>query len=130
MHWRVEHCVGPLGVGTLLVKPDRHVTCVADLTDAEAGELGPLLRDTARIARELVGAAQVYTCLWSHAGGVPGHVHYVVQPVRREQVAGGSVGPALQVEMFTRAIAPDQTEVAEVAAAARDLFARGAPPPG
>jgi hypothetical protein len=23
--WRVEHCVGPLGVGTLIVKPKRHV---------------------------------------------------------------------------------------------------------
>ena len=23
-HWVVEHCVGPLGVGTLLVKPFRH----------------------------------------------------------------------------------------------------------
>jgi hypothetical protein len=30
--WRVEHCVGPLGVGTLLVKPKRHITQVAELT--------------------------------------------------------------------------------------------------
>jgi hypothetical protein len=43
-HWLVEHCVGPLGVGTLLVKPKRHVTRVAELTDEEAAELGPLLR--------------------------------------------------------------------------------------
>jgi hypothetical protein len=21
-HWRLEHCVGPLGVGTLIVKPN------------------------------------------------------------------------------------------------------------
>ena len=23
-HWVVEHCIGPLGVGTLIVKPLRH----------------------------------------------------------------------------------------------------------
>lgn len=28
--WVVEHCVGPLGVGTLIVKPKRHVIRVAD----------------------------------------------------------------------------------------------------
>jgi ATP adenylyltransferase len=49
-HWRVEHCVGPLGLGTLIVKPRRHVTRVADITDDEAAELGPLLRATSRVA--------------------------------------------------------------------------------
>jgi hypothetical protein len=28
-HWAVQHCVGPLGVGTLIVKPKRHVVGVA-----------------------------------------------------------------------------------------------------
>ena len=36
--WLVEHCVGPLGLGTLIVKPGRHVTAVADLTQGEAAE--------------------------------------------------------------------------------------------
>ena len=36
--WCVEHCVGTLGVGTLIVKPLRHCTQLADLTDAEARE--------------------------------------------------------------------------------------------
>src|SRR6185503_1191241 len=31
-HWVVEHCVGPLGVGTLIVKPLRHVEHVAELS--------------------------------------------------------------------------------------------------
>jgi hypothetical protein len=38
--WLVEHCVGPLGVGTLLVDSKRHVTRVAELTEQEAAELG------------------------------------------------------------------------------------------
>jgi hypothetical protein len=28
-HWLVEHCIGPLGIGTLIVKPERHVEHVA-----------------------------------------------------------------------------------------------------
>src|SRR5450631_2132258 len=48
-HWRVEHCVGPLGLGTLIVKPERHVTAVDALTPDEALELGPLLRLTSAV---------------------------------------------------------------------------------
>lgn len=100
-HWRVEHSVGPLGVGTLIVKPLRHVVHVAELTPEEAGELGPLLRTSAAVVAELLSPEQVYVCLWSHAGGLPGHIHFVVQPVSREAMATFGVhGPALQVAMF------------------------------
>jgi diadenosine tetraphosphate (Ap4A) HIT family hydrolase len=81
--WRVEHSVGTLGLGSLIVKPERHVTAVADLTDEEAAALGPLLRQASAVAGALVEADQVYNCLWSHAGGTPGHIHYVVQPVTK-----------------------------------------------
>lgn len=119
----VEHCVGPLGLGTLIVKPERHVTAVADLNDAEAAELGPLLRLAATVVESLVDADQVYTCLWSHAAAVPGHVHYVVQPVTAEQVAAtGLHGPALQMKMFQDDQAPSERSVAEFAERARVLF--------
>jgi diadenosine tetraphosphate (Ap4A) HIT family hydrolase len=52
----VEHCVGPLGVGTLIAKPKRHVLHVAELTDREAAEMGPLLRATACAVQDLTGA--------------------------------------------------------------------------
>ena len=48
--WLVEHCAGPLGVGTLVVKPRRHVLHVADLDERESAELGPLLRRAADVA--------------------------------------------------------------------------------
>jgi diadenosine tetraphosphate (Ap4A) HIT family hydrolase len=41
-HWSVTHCVGPLGLGTLIVKPNRHVLHLADLREEESRELGPL----------------------------------------------------------------------------------------
>jgi diadenosine tetraphosphate (Ap4A) HIT family hydrolase len=124
-HWLVEHCVGPLGLGTLIVKPRRHVTSVADLTEDEASELGPLLRSASAIARELVLAEQVYNCLWSHAGGVPVHIHYVVQPVTGELMERhGSHGPVLQVAMFAEGNAPQEDQVEDLANRARAAFAR------
>ncbi len=75
----IEHCIGSLGLGSLIVKPARQVTAVADPT--VDGELGPVLRLASWVAGQLVPAEQVYNCLRSHAGGVPVHIHYVAQPV-------------------------------------------------
>jgi hypothetical protein len=71
-----------------------------------------------------VDAEQVYNCLWSHAGGVPGHLHYVIQPVTRDQLSVyESHGPGLQMAMFRAGLAPDADEVLAVADQARYLFA-------
>jgi diadenosine tetraphosphate (Ap4A) HIT family hydrolase len=122
--WLVEHCVGPLALGTLILKPARHVTAVADLTQVEADDLGPLLRQTSWVARQLVEAEQVYNCLWSHAGGHPVHIHYVIQPVTRQQMGEyRSHGPNLQVAMFAADEPPDPQQVEQMAENARRLFA-------
>jgi diadenosine tetraphosphate (Ap4A) HIT family hydrolase len=122
--WVVEHCVGPLGLGTLVVKPERHVTSVADLSADEALELGPLLRQASLVASNLVDADQVYNCLWSHAGGVPVHIHYVVQPVTKHQMADfGVFGPNLQVAMFAEGEPPAAVDVERIATLARLRFA-------
>ena len=118
--WRVEHTVGPLSVGTLIVKPKRHVVHVADLTEEEATELGPLIQRTAALVSRLVETEQVYVTLWSHANAVPGHVHWVVQPVTRAQMDEfDDYGPTLQVKMFERNEALDPAAVEGFAAAAR-----------
>jgi diadenosine tetraphosphate (Ap4A) HIT family hydrolase len=121
--WLVEHCIGPLGVGTLLVKPRRHVTRVSELTPAEAAELGTLLRRAAEVVDRLFAPEQVYTCQWSHAGRTPVHIHWVVQPATTTDIdAIGSYGPGLQVGMFTRREQPDPVAVAAFADAARAVF--------
>ena len=123
-HWLVEHCIGPLGLGTLIVKPERHVTAVAELSAEESQELGPLLRLSSSVAVQLVGADQVYNCLWSHAGGVPVHVHFVIQPITKAQMtAFGVHGPDLQTAMFSRGEMPDHADVERIADQARRLFA-------
>jgi len=124
--WRVEHCVGPLGVGTLIVKPERHITAVADLTADEAAALGPLLRRASSVAGGLVGADQVYNCLWSHAGGVPVHIHYVVQPVTRAQMdTYGCHGPSLQTAMFAEGQQPAPELIEEISDRARAAWSAG-----
>ena len=121
--WVVEHTIGPLGVGTLIVKPKRHVTHVADLTDVEADELGPLLRRVAEVVTDLAGPQQVYIALWSHAGGIPGHIHWVVQPVTRSVMDEfDDVGPSLQVKLFDRDEPLDLAAVERFSEKARALL--------
>ncbi len=122
--WVVEHCIGPLGVGTVIVKPLRHVVLVADLDSTEVAELGPTL---ARVARAVTAASmergdppgQVYLCLWSHAERRPGHIHFVVQPVSDSLMRQYDAhGPELQTQMF-RANEPMAT--ASIAGAAEQV---------
>jgi diadenosine tetraphosphate (Ap4A) HIT family hydrolase len=121
--WLVEHTVGPLTLGTLIVKPKRHVVHVADLTDDEAAELGPLLRRSCEVVTTLTRPEQVYVTLWSHAGAVPGHIHFVVQPVTRETMdALEGYGPPLQVRMFEEDVALEPAAIDAFAEKARDLF--------
>jgi diadenosine tetraphosphate (Ap4A) HIT family hydrolase len=122
--WVVEHCIGPLGVGTLLVKPFRHCTGVADLTPQEAQELGPLLHAVSACVNALNQAEQVYVCLWSHAGWTPGHIHFLVQPAWRHQAASFTApGPTLQSEMFFANRSPDPEGVAAFCQQARRFLA-------
>jgi diadenosine tetraphosphate (Ap4A) HIT family hydrolase len=124
----VEHCVGPLGVGTLIVKPIRHVTAVAHLLPGEAAALGELLTQTATAVSELTDPEQVYVCLWSHANRRPGHIHFVVQPVTREQMQRfDAYGPALQVAMFESNEAPPTPEVEAFASRAASWFMAHSP---
>lgn len=117
---RVEHSVGPLGVGTLIVKPRRHLLHVADLTEIEASELGVALRNAAEVITKLLAPDQTYVCLWSHTGREPVHIHWVVQPVTTAEMAQrGTHGPALQAAMFAEGAMLDEADAAAFAASAR-----------
>jgi diadenosine tetraphosphate (Ap4A) HIT family hydrolase len=118
--WVVEHCIGPLGVGTLVVKPIRHVVHVADLTAEESEELGPLLRRVSSVVSATMKPEQVYVCLWSHSGAEPGHIHFVVQPALTNDLARfNAYGPALQMAMFNAGVLPDEEAVCDVSARLR-----------
>jgi diadenosine tetraphosphate (Ap4A) HIT family hydrolase len=110
-HWTVEHCIGPLGVGTLIVKPLRHVTRFADLTPEEATDFGPLLHNVTRALGEELEPDQTYICEWSHASWVAGHIHFVVQPAwNRDSDRFEQPGP-FTLEMFRAAVPLDEAKV-------------------
>lgn len=113
--WRVEHCVGPLAIGTLVVKPVRHVLHVAGLTAEEAGAAGPVLWRAAQVVSELSAPTQVYVCLWSSG---PVHIHWIVQPVKEGQEREAR-GPFLQAAMFAAGDAIDVEQAAAYALQAR-----------
>ena len=104
--WVVEHCIGPLGIGTVVVKPARHVVHLADLDPDEIAQLGNALTTVARAVSAAATEAgeapgQVYACLWSHADREPGHIHFVVQPVGKQVMERFDAhGPKLQLRMF------------------------------
>jgi diadenosine tetraphosphate (Ap4A) HIT family hydrolase len=124
LHWRLEHCTGPLGLGTLLLKPLRHVERVGDLSNTEAAQLGTILVKVSAIVELLSGADQVYNCLWSHPNGVRSHIHYLIQPVAAEQIALDRLaGPYLQVSMLAARAFPDPGEVEHWSTEARSLIA-------
>lgn len=132
--WVVEHCIGPLGIGTVVVKPARHVVHLADLDADEVAQLGPALTSVARAVSEAATEAgeapsQVYATLWSHADREPGHIHFVVQPVGQQVMERFDAhGPRLQLRMFD---ADEPMDPAEMAAAAdrvrKHLAATAAP---
>src|SRR5687768_4748096 len=76
--WIVNHAVGRLNLGTLVIAPRGHVVAVADLDDIAVAELGPLLRDTARVIEEISRPEQTYVCVWSHGSTERRHLHILV----------------------------------------------------
>ena len=121
----MEHCIGPLGVGTHIVKPLRHCTRFWELTPEEASEVGPLLSLVGSTIRSLLEPDQLYICLWSHAGWAAGHLHFLLQPSwNHYQGKHERPGPFLQVNMFEANVEPPRDEVVAFAAKAREIIER------
>jgi diadenosine tetraphosphate (Ap4A) HIT family hydrolase len=119
----VNHVVGSMNLGTLIVSPRDHIVALADLDDKAVAELGPVLRDTARVVEALCHPEQTYVCLWSH-GPARKHLHIAVQPVTAEVVAryGGLRSEQLQARMLASGDEPDIADVKRFCEQARELF--------
>jgi diadenosine tetraphosphate (Ap4A) HIT family hydrolase len=126
--WRVEHCMGSLGIGTLIVKPKRHILHVWELSKLEAQEMGLLLRQASQVVQTMTNCDQTYVCLWSHAGWTPVHIHYVIQPAYNSQKEQFSnPGPVLQREMFAQKEPLIVAEVEAFCDRAREIWSNFAP---
>ena len=122
--WAVNHVIGPMNLGTLVVGPRQHVVAVCDLDETAAAELGPVLRDTARVVEALCQPEQTYVSLWSHGAGTRKHLHIAVQPVTAAVVAryGGLRSEQLQARMLASGDEPDPADVTRFCDQARELF--------
>jgi ATP adenylyltransferase len=120
----VNHVVGPMNLGTLIVSPKEHVVAVADLDDAAVAEFGPVLRDTARVVEALCRPEQTYVSLWSHGASARKHLHVAVQPVTTAVVAryGGLRSEQLQARMLASGDEPALADVERFCERARELF--------
>jgi diadenosine tetraphosphate (Ap4A) HIT family hydrolase len=122
-HWVVEHSVGPLGVGTLIVKPFRHCVHFWELTDGEVRELGPLLSLVAKAIQAILKPDQIYVCQWSHGDWKPGHLHFVIQPSWNHlQKEHKLPGPFLQVDMFKAGVKPPRGEIEDFFRRAKEVI--------
>lgn len=118
--WVVDHCIGPFPLGTLVLKPRRHVIAFADLDPDEAAEYGPLLVRINRAVRRINRADQVYNCQWSHGAWKAGHIHTLVQPAWNTQGKGcHKPGPHLQAAILDQGIVPSNEEIERVAVLVR-----------
>ena len=77
--WRVAHAFGTALPGWLVVLPRRHVVALDELTQAEAADLGPLLREITSALRRVTGCEKTYVALFAEAEGFS-HVHFHVIP--------------------------------------------------
>ncbi|WP_239091995.1 hypothetical protein [Streptomyces sp. SID14478] len=113
-----------MNLGTLIVGPREHVVALAELDDTAVAELGPLLRDAARVVETLCRPEQTYMCMWSHGRDARKHLHIAVQPVTAEVGAryGGLRSEQLQARMLADGHEPDVREVEQFCRRARELF--------
>jgi diadenosine tetraphosphate (Ap4A) HIT family hydrolase len=87
-YWDVAHSYDTALPGWLVLVARRHITAVHELTEAEAVELGQLIRRTSVALKDVTGCIKTYVVQFAEAAEHP-HVHFhiiprmVDQPVER-----------------------------------------------
>ena len=86
-HWMICHAPGKLGpLGTLFIESKRHFLDYAEMTDAEAASLGPVMRKVYHSLKLHMEAERVYQVTLME--GVP-HFHSWLVPHRKEDPEKG-----------------------------------------
>ena len=92
-YWRVAHALGTSLPGWLVLIPRRHVTAIAELTDAEAAGLGLWQVRLSRALERLTGCRKTYVAQFAEAEGFP-HVQFHLVP-RPADLPPGLRGPGV-----------------------------------
>jgi diadenosine tetraphosphate (Ap4A) HIT family hydrolase len=84
--WYVSHHTGQFtDPGELILKTRRHCESLAELTEAEATALGPLLRNGIRAVQRVVDAERIYAVSFNERVR---HVHFLLLPRTRSMPRG------------------------------------------
>ena len=113
--WDVVHAYGTSLEGWLCLVARRHITAVADLSDDEAAELGPLIKQVSAAMQEVVDCDKTYVVQFAEHPDHP-HVHFHVIP-RPRDLPDEHQGP----RVFALLGVPEEEQVPE---ARRDEVAR------
>jgi diadenosine tetraphosphate (Ap4A) HIT family hydrolase len=120
--WRAAHAFNSALPGWLVLLPRRHVTSVAELTDAEASSLGTWQVRLSRALHHVLGCEKTYIAQFGEAEGFA-HVHFHIVP-RPAGLASDERGPGIFARMLGPADRPHvgEQQMNEIAAGlAREL---------
>ena len=118
--WVLSHSVSPVLLrGWLILEPRRHVEHLAELTEAEAAALGPMIGRVSSAVMRALQAEKVYACSF---GEVVRHVHWYLIPRYADMPADGV---AVLNEMFENPSpwATSDEDAAEAASRVRTALA-------
>jgi diadenosine tetraphosphate (Ap4A) HIT family hydrolase len=83
-HWDVVHSYNTALPGWLVLVTKRHITAVDAMTEAEAIELGQLIRRTSIALKEVTGCIKTYVIQFAEQAEHP-HVHFHIIPRMADQ---------------------------------------------
>jgi len=83
-YWDVVHSYDTALPGWLVLVVRRHIIAVDELTDAEATELGQLIRSTSMALKEVTGCLKTYVIQFAEKADHP-HVHFHIVPRMADQ---------------------------------------------
>jgi diadenosine tetraphosphate (Ap4A) HIT family hydrolase len=92
-HWRVAHAPHVAQPGWLVLRPRRHVTTIAGLTDAEGASLGTWQLRLSRALRAVVRCRETYVAQDAPTEA-SAHIHFHLVPRMADRPAAEQVSPA------------------------------------
>lgn len=116
-HWDVVHCWPTRHEGWLVLATRMHRGSIAELSEGESEELGPLLRVVSLALHEEVGAVKTYVAQFAEHPLHP-HVHFHVIP-RALDHPEALMGPRVFDELGDEVSAVSEARMNELAAAVR-----------
>ena len=78
-NWDVVHNYNTTLPGWLVLVTRRHIASIAEMTEAEAAELGPLIQKTSSALKEATDCQKTYVIQFAEAPDHP-HVHFHIVP--------------------------------------------------